>query len=106
MGWFKLNLITETEFFHDIFEEFVCLEEDLHDNEIWKSNSIIKLMKASDEIESKQIIAEGLKMILSLCNFRECGDLIDSYESKSHPINDLTKFDKFLMESIIEAEFT
>jgi len=99
-------LITETEFFHDIFEKFVCLEEDLHDNEIWKSNSIIKLMKASDEIESKQIITEGLKMILILCYFRECGYLIDSYELKSHPIKNLTKFDKFLMDSILKAEFT
>lgn len=99
-------MITETEFFHDIFEEFVCLEENLHDNELWMSNSIIKLMKASDEIESKQIITEGLKVILSLCNFRECGYLIDSYGLESHPINDLTKSDKFLMESILKAEFT
>ena len=76
-------MITETEFFHDIFEEFVYLEENLHDNEIWKSNLIIKLIKASDEIESKQIITEGLKMILSLCNFRECGALIDFFESES-----------------------
>ena len=99
-------MITETEFFHDIFEDFVCLEENLHDNEIWKSNSIIKLIKASDEIENKQIIAEGLKMILCLCNFRECGHLIDYYESESHSINDLTKSDRFLMESILKAEFT
>lgn len=99
-------MITETEFFHDIFEEFVCLEETFHDNEIWKSNSIIKLMKASHEIENKQIITEGLKMILILCNFRECGALINFYESKSCPICDLNEPDKFLLDSILKAEFT
>jgi len=99
-------LITETEFFHDIFEDFVCLEENLHDNEIWKSKSIIKLIKASDEIESKQIITEGLKMILSLCNFRECGALIDFFESESCPICDLNEPNKCLFDSILKAEFT
>ena len=99
-------MITETEIFHDIFEEFVCLEETFHDNEIWKSNSIIKLMKASHEIENKHIITEGLKMILILCNFRECGALINFFESGSYPICDLNEPDRFLLDSILKAEFT
>lgn len=99
-------MISETEFFHEIFEDFVFLEETLHDNEIWKSNSIIKLMNVSQEIEDKQIIAEGLKTILNLCKFRECGELIDLYESESYSINSLTKPDKYLVKSILKAEFT
>ena len=99
-------MISEIEFFHDIFEEFVCLEETLHDNDIWKSSSIIKLMNLSHEFEDKQMIAEGLKMILNLCKFREYGELIDFYDSKSYPVNDLTGPDKSLLDSILKAEFT
>jgi hypothetical protein len=98
-------LISEIKFFHEIFEDFVCLEETLDDNEIWKSNSIIKLMNASDEFEDKHLIAEGLKMILNLCKFRECGALIDFYESESYSISDLNEPDKFLLDSILRAEF-
>lgn len=99
-------MISEVKFFHEIFKEFVCLEETLHDNEIWKSNSIIKLLKASHEIEDKHIITEGLKMILNLCKFRETGELFDFYESESYPIDELNKQDKFLVDSILRAEFT
>jgi hypothetical protein len=99
-------MISEVEFFHDIFEDFVCLEETIQDNEIWRSSSIIKLMKASHEIEDKQIITEGLKMILHLCKFRECGELIDFYEAGSYSINNLTRPDKYLVDSILRAEFT
>jgi hypothetical protein len=99
-------MISKTEFFHEIFEDFVCLEESIHDNDIWKSNSIIKLMKASHEIEDKHIITEGLKMILYLCKFAECGELIDFYEAESHSINDLTAADKYLVDTILKAEFT
>ena len=98
-------MISETKFFHEIFEEFVSLEETLNDNEIWKSNSILKLMNASDEFEDKNLIAEGLKMILSLCKFRERGELIDSYESDSSPIGSLNESDKYTLDSILKAEF-
>ncbi|MFX1374287.1 MAG: hypothetical protein ACFFA0_00605 [Promethearchaeota archaeon] len=99
-------MISETKFFHEIFEEFVCSEETFHDSEIWKSNSIIKLMQASNEIEDKQVITEGLNMIINLCKFRECGELIDFYESGSYHINDLDGPDKYLADSILKAEFT
>ncbi|MBY8991370.1 MAG: hypothetical protein KGD58_11500 [Candidatus Lokiarchaeota archaeon] len=99
-------MISEIEFFHDIFDEFVCLEETLQDNEIWKSSSIIKLMNVSHEFEDKQMLAEGLKMILNLCKFRECGELIDFYDSESYHVNDLTGPDKGLVDSILKAEFT
>lgn len=99
-------MISETEFFHKIFEEFVCLEETLHDNEIWKSNSIIQLMKASHEIDNKHLITEGLKMILNLCKFRENGELIDFYESESYSVDELGRSDKYILDSLLRAEFT
>ena len=105
MGWFILKVSIETEFFDDIFEEFVCLEESFKDSEIWKSTSIIKLMKVSDEIENKHMIADGLKIILGLYKFKECGSLIDSYELESYSSNNLVELEKNIMDSILKAEF-
>ena len=98
-------MTTEIEFFNDIFEEFVCSEEDVQDNELWKSNSIIKLMKASDEIKNKRILEEGLKIILNLCKHRESGYLHDSYQSESYSFNDIIEPDKTLLNSVLRAEF-
>jgi hypothetical protein len=98
-------LTTEIEFFNDIFEEFICSEDNIQDNEIWKSNSIIKLMRASIGIENNHILEEGLKIILNLCKFRECGYLQDSYKSESYSVNSLMEPDKIILESILRAEF-
>ncbi|MBY8984778.1 MAG: hypothetical protein KGD65_06915 [Candidatus Lokiarchaeota archaeon] len=98
-------MTTEIEFFNDIFEEFVCSEDSIHDNEIWKSNSIIKLIKASDETKNKDILEEGLRIILNLCKNRERGYLQDSYQSESYSVNDLMEQDKTLLNSILKAEF-
>ncbi len=98
-------MTTEIKLFNEIFEEFICLEDNIQDNEIWKSNSIIKLMRASTGIENKRILEDGLKIILNLCKFRECGYLQDSYKSKSYLVNDLMETDKILLESILRAEF-
>ena len=105
MRWFKLNLTTEIEFFNEIFEEFVCSEDLIKDNEIWKSNSIIKLMRVSDGIENKCVLEEGLKIILNLCKFRQRGYLHDSYKSESYSINEIMEPDKKILESILRAEF-
>ena len=98
-------MTTEIEFFNDIFEEFVCSEDSIHDNEIWKSNSIIKLMKALDGIDSKCVLEEGLKIILILCKFRESGYLYDPYKSESYSINEIMEPDKKMLDSILRAEF-
>ena len=98
-------MTTEIDFFHEIFEEFVCSEDSIHDNEIWKSNSIIKLMKALDGIDSKYVLEEGLKIILILCKFREQGYLYDPYKSESYSINDIVEPDKSILDSILRAEF-
>jgi len=105
MRWFKLNLTIEIEFFNEIFEEFICSEDDIQDNEIWKSNSIIKLMKASNGIENKCVLEDGLKIILNLCKFRECGHLHDPYKSESYSINAIMEPDKIILDSILRAEF-
>ena len=99
-------MTTEIEFFHDIFEEFVCSEDTITDNEIWKSYSIIKLMKALDGIESKCILEDGLNVILNLCKFRERGSLYDPYKSESYSIKDVGEPDKIILNSILMAEFT
>ena len=98
-------MTAEIEFFNEIFEEFVCSEENVKDNEIWKSNSIIKLMRASDGNENKCILEDGLKIILNLCKFRERGYLPDSYKSESYPVNELMEQDKDVLYSILKAEF-
>ena len=98
-------MTTEIEFFDEIFEEFVCLEDTIQDNAIWKSNSIIKLMKALEEIENKCILEEGLKIIINLCKFSERGYLHDPYESESYSINDILESDKDVLVLILKAEF-
>ena len=105
MRWFKLNLTTEIEFFNEIFEEFICSEDNIQDNEIWKSNSIIKLMRASNGIENKCVLEDGLKIILNLCKFRERGHLHDPYKSESYSINVIMEPDKIILDSILRAEF-
>ncbi|MHA2006593.1 MAG: hypothetical protein ACXABO_17230 [Promethearchaeota archaeon] len=98
-------MITKTEFFNEIFEEFVCEDNRFNNYELWKSNSIIKLMRISKEVEDKRIVGEGLKIILSLCNYREYGNLVDYYESESYSVEELKEPDKILFESILLAEF-
>ncbi len=98
-------MTAEIEFFNEIFEEFVCSEEDVQDNEIWKSTSIIKLMKASIGEENKSVLEDGLKIILNLCKFRDCGYLQDSYKSESYSVDELIESDKNKLDSILKAEF-
>jgi len=99
-------MIAEVEFFTEIFEEFLGMNNYFYENELWKSQSIIKLMHASDEFEDKKIVEEGLKIIINLCRFKECGALLDSYERESYPINELPESEKTLLGSILKAEFT
>ena len=62
-------------------------------------------MYASSEFDDKRIVEEGLKIIIKLYNFKECGALLDSYEIESHPINELAESEKTLLGSILKAEF-
>ena len=98
-------MTAEIEFFNEIFEEFICSEDNIQDNEIWKSNSIIKLMRASNGIENKCVLEDGLKIILNLCKFRERGHLHDPYKSESYSINVIMEPDKIILDSILRAEF-
>ncbi|MFW9990133.1 MAG: hypothetical protein ACFFC3_15930 [Candidatus Odinarchaeota archaeon] len=98
-------MISEIEFFNDIFEDFPYQDNHKYENDLWKANSIIKLMHNSDGFIDKSIIEEGLKIIISLCRFNECGVLLDSYELESYPINQLIESEKKLIESILKAEF-
>ena len=98
-------MISEVEFFNEIFEDFLCRDNQVHENELWKSHSIIKLMQNSVEFEDKNIVEEGLKIIINLCKFKDCGDLLDSYEQESYPVNQLIESEKTLFNSILQAEF-
>lgn len=98
-------MISEVEFFNEIFEDFLCRDNQVHENELWKSHSIIKLMHNSVEFEDTNIVEEGLKIIINLCRFKECGDLLDSYEQESYPVNQLIESEKTLLNSILQAEF-
>ena len=99
-------MISEVEFFQGIFKEFLRLDNQHYENILWKANSIIKLMLLSDTFEDKTMVEEGLKIIIILCRFKECGEPLDSYEIESNPINKLAKTEKNLLRSILKAEFT
>jgi hypothetical protein len=105
LRWYRLKLISEVEFFTEIFEDFLTLDNNVYENELWRSNSIIKLMNALNEVTCKEIIEEGLKIIINLSKFKECGALWDTYEFNSYPINELMESEKTLLESILKAEF-
>ncbi|MFW9969264.1 MAG: hypothetical protein ACFFDF_03625 [Candidatus Odinarchaeota archaeon] len=98
-------MILEVEFFDEILEEFLGLDNRLYENDLWKANSIIKLMHTSDEITDNKIVEEGLKIIVNLYKFKECGALLDLYERESYPINELAEPEKTLLGSILMAEF-
>lgn len=98
-------MISEVEFFNEIFEDFLCRDNQVQENELWKSHSIIKLMQNSVEFEDQNIVEEGLKIIINLCKFKDCGDLLDSYEQESYPVNQLIESEKTLLNSILQAEF-
>ena len=98
-------MISEVEFFTEIFEDFLGLDGNFYENDLWRSHSIIKLMHASDMLTDKKLIEEGLKIIINLYNFKECGALYDFYEIDSHCINDLAESEKTLLGSILKAEF-
>ncbi|MFX1310245.1 MAG: hypothetical protein ACFE9M_07315 [Promethearchaeota archaeon] len=99
-------MISEVEFFAEIFEDFLSLDNQLYENDLWKFHSIIKLMHFADEFKDPQIVEEGLKIIINLFKFKECGLLLDSYELESYPINKLAEPEKTLLGSILKAEFT
>jgi len=98
-------MISEAEFFTEIFEDFVGLDNNFQENVLWKSNSIIKLMQVSDEAEDKKIIEDGLNIIINLCKFKECGYLLDSYEIESCPSKLLLEPEREKFDSILQAEF-
>ena len=98
-------MISEVEFFNEIFEDFPYQDNHKYENDLWKANSIIKLMQNSDDFIDKSIVEEGLKIIINLCKFNECGYLLDSYELESSPINHLIESEKNLIDSILKAEF-
>ena len=99
-------MISQTDFYTEIFEDFVCMDNIFQENVLWKSNSIIKLMHLASETENKKIIEEGLKIIINLCKFKEGGKLLDSYEIESFPINHLPESEKMAFETLMRAEFT
>ncbi|MHA1913368.1 MAG: hypothetical protein ACW986_12920 [Promethearchaeota archaeon] len=99
-------MTVKTEILREIFENFICLEENFIENEMWKSQAIIKLMDASNVIHDKQLFEAGLMEILSLCRFKDGGHLTDSYESESCSINNLSESDKNMVNSILKEEFT
>jgi len=105
LGCYRLRLITEAEFYDDIFEDFIHLNNSIQENELWKSKSLIKLLNISNEKENNNILEDGIKIILNLCNFKESGYLLDSYESESYRINELLEFEKKIVESILKNEF-
>lgn len=98
-------MIAEVEFFTEIFEEFLGMDNKFYENELWRSHSLIKLMQAADDFEDQKLVAEGLKIIITLCRFKECGDLLDSYEIESQSIKELPESEKTLLGSILKAEF-
>ena len=63
-------------------------------------------MHTSDEFEDKNLVEEGLKIIINLCRFKECGELLDFYETNSQSVNELPESEKTLLGSILKAEFT
>ena len=97
--------MSEVEFFHEIFEDFLRLDKKFYEDELWKYNSIIKLMHVSDDFENKALIEEGLKVIIDLCKFKECGDLRDFYDVESYSVDELAELEKTLLKSILKAEF-
>jgi len=99
-------LIIETDFITEILEDFVCIGKSFKENELWKSTSIIKLMQISHEMENQEIIEDGLKIILNLSELKKCGELLDSYEKDSFPINKPIETEKKELKSILKLEFT
>ena len=98
-------MIAEVEFFTEIFEKFLGMDNKFYENELWRSHSLIKLMQAADEFEDQKLVEEGLKIIINLCRFKECGELLDSYEIESQSINELPESEKTLLNSILKEEF-
>ncbi|HEC37906.1 hypothetical protein LCGC14_0574360 [marine sediment metagenome] len=96
-------MITDVEFFYEIFEDFIDIGENPHDNEIWRSNSIIKLMK---EMDKKEFIEEGLNAILKLCTIKKDCCLFDLLGSESYSPNTLLGPDRILLKSILKEEFS
>ena len=96
--------MSEVEFFTEIFEDFLCLDNQRYENDLWRFHSIIKLMHAADEFRDTQIVEDGLKIIINLFRFKECGLLLDSYESESYSFNELAETEKTLLGSILKAE--
>ena len=97
--------MAEVEFFTEIFEEFLGMGNHSYENELWKSNSIIKLMQTSDALIDREIVEEGLKIIINLCRFKECGALLDFYDIESYDVNELHETEKSILGSILKAEF-
>ncbi len=59
---------TPQEFIKDIITDFLNANEQLGEISMWKNNAIIQLMDFAKRIRSKELVQEGLIIIMALFN--------------------------------------
>ena len=92
----------ETDFYSRILEKYSEIKDDLTKIELWKYHSIIELTELSAKSTSKDLIQNGLIIIMALFN----NYLLNPYEADSKDNKDLLETERKILSSILIEEFT
>ncbi len=88
----------EIEVYSDILEEYYDLDDNVDIREIWKVNSLIKLMNFSRKLNDKKMLHNGMILISSLSN----GVYKDKYNQIGKDIKSLLKPETDILDSILK----
>ena len=92
---------TPQEFMMDIISDFLNTQEKLSDISLWKNNAIIQLMDFAKRVGSKELIQEGLIMIMALFNgFMKISNIEPTKDFMNLTVDEKKDMHSILMEEI------
>jgi hypothetical protein len=92
----------EFELYADILSEFCDVDENPNAREVWKVNSIIKLMNFAKQLDDcKNIVQTGLLLIMHLAT----GKYHDDVEAYGRNLKDLLNYERDYVIASLKSEF-
>ncbi|MFW9947630.1 MAG: hypothetical protein ACFFDX_12470 [Candidatus Odinarchaeota archaeon] len=94
-------MISEYEFYMNLYDGFIKTNNIENDKILWKMNSIIKLMKLTEERDTEEFCESGLRMIMAFFKSYQ----FDSCDIKSKDFDNSSIYQKKILMSILREEF-
>jgi hypothetical protein len=94
-------MISEYDFYMNLYDEFIETRDQENEKILWKTNSIIKLMKFTEGNEEGEFCENALRMIMVL--FKHFS--FSPYELSSYNFDNKSNQDKDIITPILKQEF-